>query len=228
MLKSIIGEKIGMTQVFDATGNIVPVTVIKAGPCVITGLRTVEKDGYLAVQLGFGEAGEKNLLKPQISFFKKNNISLKKVIREFRVTDISAFSVGQEIKANVFKTGDYVDVSALSKGKGYAGVIKRHNFSMQPVSHGQSDRTRARGSSGSGGPQKVFKGMKMSGHLGNEYVTIQKLLVVSVDVEKNIMLVKGSVPAVKNGTLLISNTLKKISIKQEETKVKTKAKINKK
>ena len=182
MLKSIIGEKVGMTQVFDSKGSLIPVTVIKAGPCVITGLRTVEKDGYLAVQLGFGEMLEKSLIKPQKGFFKKNNISPKKVIREFRVSDVSVFSIGQEIKANVFNAGDYVDVSALTKGKGYAGVIKRHNFAMQPVSHGQSDRTRARGSSGSGGPQKVFKGMKMSGHLGNEYVTMQRLLIVNIDI----------------------------------------------
>ncbi|MDR1511297.1 MAG: 50S ribosomal protein L3 [Endomicrobium sp.] len=204
MLKSIIGEKVGMTQVFDPKGNLVPVTVVKAGPCVITEVRTIEKDGYLAVQLGFEEALEKSLVKSKVGFFKKNSISPKKIVKEFRVTDVSAFSVGQEIKASVFKVGDYVNVSALSKGKGYAGVIKRHNFAMQPVSHGQSDRTRARGSSGSGGPQKVFKGMKMSGHLGNKYVTIRGLLVVNVDVEKNVMLVKGSVPAVKNGTLLIS------------------------
>ena len=212
MLKSIIGEKVGMTQVFDSKGSLIPVTVIKAGPCVITGLRTVEKDGYLAVQLGFGEMLEKSLIKPQKGFFKKNNISPKKVIREFRVSDVSVFSIGQEIKANVFNAGDYVDVSALTKGKGYAGVIKRHNFAMQPVSHGQSDRTRARGSSGSGGPQKVFKGMKMSGHLGNEYVTIRGLLIVNIDIEKNIMLIKGSVPAVKSGTLFISNTLKKVFV----------------
>lgn len=212
MLKSIIGEKVGMTQVFDSKGSLIPVTVIKAGPCVITGLRTVEKDGYLAVQLGFGEMLKKSLIKPQKGFFKKNNISPKKVIREFRVSDVSVFSIGQEIKANVFNAGDYVDVSALTKGKGYAGVIKRHNFAMQPVSHGQSDRTRARGSSGSGGPQKVFKGMKMSGHLGNEYVTMQRLLIVNIDIEKNIMLIKGSVPAVKSGTLFISNTLKKVFV----------------
>ncbi|MDR1400698.1 MAG: 50S ribosomal protein L3 [Endomicrobium sp.] len=228
MLKSIIGEKIGMTQVFDARGNVVPVTIIKAGPCVITGLRTVEKDGYLAVQLGFGEVLEKSLVNSQVNFFKKNNVSPKKVVREFRVTDVSAFSIGQEIKVSVFKVGDYVDVSALTKGKGYAGVIKRHNFSMQPVSHGQSDRTRARGSSGSAGHQKVFKGMKMSGHLGNECVTIQKLLVVNVDVEKSMMLIRGSVPAVKSGTLLISNTLKKIPAVQQEVKAKARTKVGRK
>ncbi|MDR1721139.1 MAG: 50S ribosomal protein L3 [Endomicrobium sp.] len=223
MLKSIIGEKVGMTQVFDYKGNVVPVTVVKAGPCVIIGVRTIEKDGYSAVQLGFGEMLDKNLIKPQRSFFKKNNISPKKVIREFRVADASVFSIGQEIRVDVFKVGDYVDVYALTKGKGYAGVIKRHNFSMQPVSHGQSDRTRARGSSGGQGPQKVFKGMKMSGHLGNEYVTIQKLLIVNVAAEKNILLIKGCVPAIKMGTLFISNTLKKIPVVQEiKTKVKAK------
>ncbi|MCL2485836.1 MAG: 50S ribosomal protein L3 [Endomicrobia bacterium] len=215
MLKSIIGKKIGMTQVFDDKGNLVPVTVVEAGPCVVTGVRTAEKDGYNAVQLGFDDAQEKKLIKPQIGFFKKNNIAPKKVLREFRVSDIASFSVGQEIKADTFKAGDYVDVSALTKGKGYASVIKRHNFGKQPTTHGQSDRTRARGSSGGQGPQKVLKGMKMSGHLGCEYVTIQKLLVVNVDAEKNLMLIKGAVPAVKTGTLLISYTLKKIPVIQE-------------
>ena len=215
MLKSIIGKKIGMTQVFDDKGNLIPVTVVEAGPCVVTGVRTAEKDGYNAVQLGFGDAEEKKLIKPQIGFFKKNNLSLKKILREFRVADAASFAVGQEIKADAFKAGDYVDVSALTKGKGYAGVIKRHNFGMQPRTHGQSDRMRARGSSGGQGPQKVLKGMRMSGHLGCEYVTIQKLLVVNVDAEKNLMLIKGAVPAVKTGTLLISNTLKKIPVVKE-------------
>ncbi|MDR3256466.1 MAG: 50S ribosomal protein L3 [Endomicrobium sp.] len=223
MLKAIIGKKVGMTQVFDEKGNLVPVTVVEAGPCVITDVRTIEKDGYPAVQLGFGVTEEKKLSKPQAGLFKKNNLSPRKIVKEFRVTDISEFSVGQEIKVDVFKAGDYVDVSAITKGKGYAGVIKRHNFGMQPTTHGQSDRTRARGSSGGQGPQKVLKGMKMSGHLGNEYVTIQKLLVVNADAEKNILLIKGSVPAVKTGTLLISNTIKKVPVILE-TKIKTKKK----
>lgn len=215
MLKSIIGKKIGMTQVFDDKGNLVPVTVVEAGPCVVTGVRTSEKDGYSAVQLGFGSVEEKKLIKAQSGFFKKNNIAPKKILREVRVADVAPFSVGQEIKVDTFKAGDYVDVSAVSKGKGYAGVIKRHNFGMQPRTHGQSDRMRARGSSGGQGPQKLFKGMRMSGHLGNEYVTIQKLLVVNVDAEKNLMLIKGAVPAVKTGTLFISNTIKKIPVIQE-------------
>ncbi|MDR1663218.1 MAG: 50S ribosomal protein L3 [Endomicrobium sp.] len=207
MLKSIIGKKVGMTQVFDDKGNLIPVTVVEAGPCVVIGVRTVEKDGYTAIQLGFNNAKEKNLNKSKLGLFKKNNISPKKVVKEFRVADVTKFFVGQEIKANIFKAGDYVDVSAVTKGKGYAGVIKRHNFGMQPTTHGQSDRTRARGSSGGQGPQKVLKGMKMSGHLGNEFVTIRKLLVVNVDVEKNVLLIKGAVPAIKTGTLFINNTL---------------------
>jgi len=216
MLKSIIGKKVGMTQVFDDKGNLVPVTVVEAGPCVVTDVRTAEKNGYNSVQLGFGDAVEKNLIKPQSGFFKKNNLSPKKILREVRVGDSSSFSVGQEIKVDAFKAGDYVDVRALTKGKGYAGVIKRHNFGMQPRTHGQSDRMRARGSSGGQGPQKLFKGMRMAGRLGNEYVTMQKLLVVNVDAAKNLMLIKGSVPAVKSGTLLISNTIKKIPVVKVE------------
>jgi large subunit ribosomal protein L3 len=210
MLKYIIGKKVAMTQVFDVKGNLMPVTVVEAGPCVVTNMRTVKKNGYSAVQLGFGETKEKSLNKPQVGFFKKNNLSYKKVLKEFRISETAEFSIGQEIRADVFKAGDYVDVCAVSKGKGYAGVIKRYKFSMQPVSHGQSDRTRSRGSSGAQGPQKVLKGLKMSGHMGNEQVTVQKLLVVNVDAEKNILLIKGSVPSVNKGMLFISNTLKKI------------------
>ncbi|MDR2437344.1 MAG: 50S ribosomal protein L3 [Endomicrobium sp.] len=224
MLKSIIGKKVGMTQVFDDKGNLMPVTVVEAGPCVVTGIRTAEKDGYSAVQLGFCDTKDKNLNKAKLGLFKKNNITPKKVIKEFRVANTAEISVGQEIKADIFKAGDYVDVSAVTKGKGYAGVIKRHNFGMQPTTHGQSDRTRARGSSGGQGPQKVLKGMRMSGHLGNEFVTIQKLLVVNVDAEKNVLLIKGAVPAVKTGTLFISNTLKKIPLVQEVKAGKTKKK----
>ncbi|GHT44897.1 50S ribosomal protein L3 [Endomicrobiia bacterium] len=223
MLKLIIGKKVGMTQVFDDKGNLIPVTVVEAGRCVITNVRTVEGDGYAAVQVAFGDTEEKKLSRPQAGLFKKYNLSPKKIIREIRVADVAEFSVGQEIKVDLFKAGDYVDVRAVSKGKGYAGVIKRHNFGMQPTTHGQSDRTRARGSSGGQGPQKVLKGMRMSGHLGNEYVTIQKLLVVSVDVEKNVLLIKGAVPAVNTGILFISNTLKKIPVVQE-VKAKNKKK----
>jgi large subunit ribosomal protein L3 len=210
MFKSIIGKKLGMTQVFDDKGNLIPVTIIEAGPCIVTEIKTNERDGYSAVQLGFLDIAEKKLNKAQTSFFKKNNISPKKVLSEFRVSDTSSFAIGQEIKADLFKAGDYVDVSAITKGKGFAGVIKRHNFGMQPVTHGQSDRTRARGSSGGQGPQKVLKGMRMSGHLGGEFVTIQKLCVVNVMAEKNLLIVKGSIPSVNSGTVFVRSTVKRI------------------
>jgi len=223
MLKSIIGSKVGMTQVFDEKGKLVPVTVIEAGPCVVTAIKTIENHGYNAVQLGFSNVEEKKLNKAQVGHLKKNNIACKKILKEFRINDVSGLTVGQEIKADIFKAGDYVDVTGVSKGKGFAGVIKRHNFSQQPVTRGASDRTRARGSSGSQGPQRVVKGMRMSGRLGQDTVTIQKLLVVNVDVEKNVLLVRGAVPAVKKATLIVNNTLKKIPavvVKKEEKKGK--------
>ena len=224
MLKSIIGSKIGMTQVFDEKGKLVPVTVVEAGPCVITAIKTVENDGYNAIQLGFKDVAEKKLTKAQLGHLKKNNIAPKKILREFRTDDVSGYTVGQEIKADIFKAGDYVDVSGISKGKGFAGVIKRHNFGMQPRTRGQSDRMRARGSSGGQGPQKLFKGMRMSGHMGQEYVTIQKLLVVNVDAEKNVLLVRGAVPSVKTGTLIVNNTIKKVPVVKTEEKKAAKKK----
>ena len=218
MLKSIIGSKIGMTQVFDEKGRLVPVTLIEAGPCVVTAIKTIEKDGYNAVQLGFKDIAEKKLTKAQLGHLKKNNITPKKILREFRLDDVSGLTLGQEVKTDIFKAGDYVDVCGLTKGKGYTGVIKRHNFGMQPRTRGQSDRMRARGSSGAQGPQKLLKGLRMSGHLGQEYVTIQKLLVVGVDLENNVLMVKGAVPAVKTGTLVINNTIKKIPVVRVEEK----------
>jgi large subunit ribosomal protein L3 len=223
MLKSIIGSKVGMTQVFDEKGKLVPVTVIEAGPCVVTAVKTVENNGYNAVQLGFANVEEKKLNKAQAGLFKKNNIAPKKVLKEIRLSDVSGLTVGQEIKADIFKAGDYVDVTGVSKGKGFAGVIKRHNFGQQPVTRGASDRTRARGSSGSQGPQRVLKGMRMSGRLGQDTVTVQKLLVVNVDAEKNVLLLRGAVPSVKKATLVINNTVKKIPVvvvKKEEKKAK--------
>ncbi len=224
MLKSIIGSKVGMTQVFDEKGRLVPVTVIEAGPCVVTAVKTVETDGYNAVQLGFKDVAEKKLTKAQAGHLKKNNIAPKSILKEFRLDDVSGLAVGQEIKADIFKPGDYVDVSGISKGKGYAGVIKRHNFGMQPRTRGQSDRMRARGSSGGQGPQKLFKGMRMSGHLGQELVTVQKLLVVNVDAQKNVLLVRGAVPSVKKGTLVVNNTVKKVPVVQAEVKKAAKKK----
>ena len=224
MAKAILGRKLGMTQIFTEEGQVVPVTVVESGNNVVVQNKTVENDGYNAVQLGFKDVAEKKLNKAQLGHLKKNNIAPKKILREFRTDDVSGYTIGQEIKADIFKAGDYVDVSGISKGKGYAGVIKRHNFGMQPTTRGASDRTRARGSSGGQGPQKLFKGMRMSGHMGQEYVTIQKLLVVSVDAEKNVLLVRGAVPSVKTGTLIVNNTIKKVPVVKVEEKKAAKKK----
>jgi len=210
MLKSIIGTKVGMTQIFDAKGNIVPVTVVAAGPCTITEVRTKERDGYTAVQMGFGEVKEKALTKPELGQFKKKNLALKKVLKEFRVGDVSAFQVGQDVKADIFKEGDFVDVTGTSKGKGFAGAVKRHNFRGGPTTHGQSDRLRAPGSSGSQGPQRVLKGSRRPGHMGDETITIQHMRVASVDPEKNVILINGSVPGANKGVVIVSETTKKI------------------
>jgi large subunit ribosomal protein L3 len=213
MLRSILGTKIAMTQVFDQDGNLVPVTVVSAGPCVVSALRTKEKNGYTAVQLAYGDIKkEKSLTKPYIGIFKKINIAPKKYLKEFHVDDIAGLEVGNEIKVDIFQAGEYVDVVGISKGKGFAGTVKRHNFRGGPTTHGQSDRLRAPGSIGSQGPQRLFKGMRMAGHLGNEQVTVQKIRVVAIEPEKNMILIEGSVPGVKNGLLVLSKTVKKISI----------------
>lgn len=213
MLRSILGKKLGMTQVFDSTGNIKSVTVIEAGPCIVTGLRTLEKDGYKAIQIGLGEIKEKSLSKPLLGQFKKNNIAYKKYLREFRVDDISNYQLGQEVKVDIFKEGDYVDITGTSRGKGYAGAVKRHGFGGGPVTHGQSDRLRAVGSLGGQRPQRVFRGQRLPGHLGNERITIQNLKVYAVYPEKNIILVEGAVPGVKGGLLEIKSNVKKIKSK---------------
>jgi large subunit ribosomal protein L3 len=210
MLKSILGTKVGMTRIFDTRGNIVPVTVVSCGPCVISSIKTKEKDGYTALALGFEEAAEKSLRKPLAGQFKKNNLAFKKHIREFPVEDVSKYQIGQEIKADIFQAGDYVDVSGTTKGKGFAGVVKRHGFAGGPTTHGQSDRQRAPGSISAQGFQRVIKGLRMAGRMGSEKVTIQRLEVVSVDPEKNIMLIRGAVPGVNKGLLVIDKTVKRI------------------
>jgi large subunit ribosomal protein L3 len=210
MLKSIIGTKVGMTQIFDAKGNIVPVTVVAAGPCLVTEVRTKERDGYTAVQLGYGEVKEKALTKPELGQFKKKNIALKRVLKEFRVNDVASFQVGQELKADMFQEGDFVDVTSRSKGKGFAGAVKRHNFRGGPTTHGQSDRLRAPGSSGSQGPQRVLKGSRRPGHMGDEIITVQHMRVVAVDAEKNYILINGSVPGANKGVVVVSQTVKKL------------------
>jgi large subunit ribosomal protein L3 len=210
MLTSIIGTKVGMTQVFDEAGHVFPVTVVQAGPCTITALRTKEKDGYAAVQLGFGAIKEKSVTKPHAGQYKKHNLTPQKYMREFRITDPSGLSVGQEIKADIFKAGDFVDVTGVTKGKGFAGVVKRHGFAGGPVSHGQSDRLRAPGSIGAQGFQRVLPGLRMAGHMGQEYVTIQRLKIISVDADKNVLLIHGAMPGAVKGVLLISRTVKRV------------------
>ncbi|MBQ5840787.1 MAG: 50S ribosomal protein L3, partial [Clostridia bacterium] len=194
MQKGIIGKKIGMTQIFDAKGNVVPVTVVEAGPCVIVQKKTVENDGYAAVQYGFGEIAPKNVTKPLKGHFDKADVAPKRVLREFRLDNADAANVGDIVKADVFAAGDKVDVVGTSKGKGYAGVIKRWNHARLKETHGSGPVARHSGSQGVIDPARVFKGMKGAGHLGAERVTVQNLEVVKVDVENNLIAVKGAIP----------------------------------
>ena len=208
MQKAIIGKKLGMTQLFDANGNVIPVTVIEAGPCVISQKKTIESDGYEAVQIGFGDLKASKVNGPMKGHFAKADVAPKKVLREFRFDDISALNVGDIIKADVFAEGDAVDVRGTSKGKGYAGVIKRWNFSRLKESHGTGPVHRHGGSLGVIDPARVFKGKKMAGHLGNERVTVQNLSVVKVDAENNIIAVKGAVPGPKGGIVVVFDSVK--------------------
>ena len=209
-MKGIIGKKVGMTQVFTAKGEAVPVTVIEAGPCWVTQVKTPKRDGYSAVQLGFHEVDPK---KAQRKLTKAERGHLKdvrplKVLREFRVEG-ETLEVGQKLDVGVFAEGEHVDITGTSKGKGFAGGMKRHNFRGGPKTHGQSDRQRSPGSIGSGTtPGRVLKGMRMAGHLGDEQVTVQNLEVVQVDPERNLLLVRGAVPGAKNGLLIIKQAVK--------------------
>lgn len=208
MKKAIVGKKLGMTQLFDANGNVVPVTVIEAGPCVVAQKKTVENDGYEAVQIGFGDLKASKVNGPMKGHFAKGDVAPKKVLREFRLEDTSAINVGDLIKADIFAEGDAVDVRGTSKGKGYAGVIKRWNFSRLKESHGTGPVHRHGGSLGVIDPARVFKGKKMAGHLGNERVTVQNLSVVKVDAENNIIAVKGAVPGPKGGIVVLFDSVK--------------------
>ena len=208
MQKAIIGKKIGMTQIFDEIGNVIPVTVIEAGPCVVAQKKTAENDGYEAIQVGFIDLKASKVNKPQKGHFAKGDVAPKKVLREFRFEDTSAFNVGDIIKADAFAEGDAVDVRGTSKGKGYAGVIKRWNFGRLKESHGTGPVHRHGGSLGVIDPARVFKGKKMAGHLGNERVTVQNLSVVKVDAEKNIIAVKGAVPGPKGGIVVLFDSVK--------------------
>ena len=208
MKKGIVGKKLGMTQLFDANGNVVPVTVIEAGPCVISQKKTIENDGYEAVQIGFGDLKASKVNIPMKGHFAKGDVAPKKVLREFRFEDVSAMNVGDIIKADIFAEGDAVDVRGTSKGKGYAGVIKRWNFSRLKETHGTGPVHRHGGSLGSIDPARIFRGKKMAGHLGNERVTVQNLSVVKVDAEKNIIAVKGAVPGPKGGIVVLFDSVK--------------------
>ena len=209
MQKGIIGKKIGMTQIFDEKGNVVPVTVIEAGPCVIAQKKTVENDGYAAVQMGFKDLKANKVTKPMKGHFAKGDVAPKKVLREFRFENTEAYNVGDLVKADVFAGGDHVDVSATSKGKGYAGVIKRWNFHRLKETHGSGPVARHAGSQGAcSSPSRVFPGLKMAGHLGAEKVTVQNLAVVKVDAENNLIALKGAVPGPNGGIVVIRDSVK--------------------
>jgi large subunit ribosomal protein L3 len=204
-MKGIIGKKVGMTQVFDEAGNAVPVTVIEAGPCYVTQVRTADRDGYIAVQLGYGETKPRRLTQGQLGHLRRNNLPALRYLREFRVRDAGLdVEEGQEIKVDVFETGERVDVIGTSKGRGFAGTIKRHGFKRQPKTHGQSDRERAPGSIGMcATPGRTLKGQRMAGRMGNERVTMRNLEVVVVDPERNLLAVRGSVPGARDGLVMI-------------------------
>jgi large subunit ribosomal protein L3 len=212
MIEGLLGKKVGMTQIFDERGEVVPVTVISAGPCVVTQIRTKERDGYEAVQLGYEEA--KRLSQPERGHLKASQPEgadevLLRHLREFQTPSIDDLQVGQRVTVGIFKPGDVIDVSGMSKGKGFQGVVKRHHFRGGPKTHGQSDRHRAPGSIGATTtPGRVFRGTRMAGRMGNERVTVQNLRVVQVDEERNLLVVRGSVPGATNGLLMIRRSVK--------------------
>ena len=209
MQKGIIGKKMGMTQIFDENGKVVPVTVVEAGPCTVVQKKTVESDGYVAVQLGYGDISAKKVSKPAKGHFDKADVAPKRTLREFRLDDISAMNVGDILKADVFAVGDRIDVVGTSKGKGYAGAIKRWNQHRLRESHGTGPVARHAGSMGScSTPSLVFKGKRVPGHLGAERVTIQNLKVVKVDAENNLIAIKGAIPGPKGSVVCISDSVK--------------------
>ena len=209
MQKAIIGKKSGMTQIFDENGKVIPVTVVEAGPCVVSQKKTVESDGYNAVQVGFGDLKANKVNKPMKGHFAKGDVAPKKTLREFRFENIDAYNVGDLIKADVFAAGDKVDVTGTSKGKGYAGVIKRWNFHRLKETHGSGPVARHGGSNGAcSSPSRVFPGMKMAGHLGAERVTVQNLTVAKIDAENNLIAVKGAIPGPNGGIVVIRDSVK--------------------
>lgn len=209
MKKGLIGKKIGMTQIFDENGKAIPVTVVEAGPCVVTQKKTMENDGYEAVQVGFGDVKTSRVNKPMKGHFAKNDVAPKKTLKEFRLDDCSALNVGDIIKADTFAEGEIVDVKGTSKGHGTAGAIKRWNFSRLRESHGTGPNARHQGSLGAcSSPSRVFKGRKMAGHYGHEKVTIQNLKIAKVDAENNLIAIKGAIPGPKGGIVVIADAVK--------------------
>ena len=209
MNKAIIGRKVGMTQIFTPEGKVIPVTVVEAGPCPVVQIKTVEKDGYAALKLGFDEVSEKNLNKPELGQFKKAGVKPQKVLREFRLSDLSAYEVGKEVKADTFKEGDKVDVAGVSKGHGFSGVIKRWNQRRLKETHGVGPVHREVGSMGANStPSRVFKQKHMPGQYGHEKVTVQNLEIVKVDAARNALLIKGAIPGPKGSIVTVCDSVK--------------------
>ena len=214
MNKAIIGKKVGMTQVFDEAGHVIPVTVIEAGPCTVVQKKTAEKDGYEAVQLGFEDVAEKKLTKPEIGHLKKAGEARKKFLKEFKLDSAAELNVGDEITADTFAAGDRVDVTGISKGKGYAGVIKRYNAGRTPMTHGGGPVHRHAGSMGPAtDPSRIFKGKIGAGHMGDEQVTVMNLDVIQVDPELGVIAVRGAIPGPKGGIVYLHNSVKNVKVK---------------
>lgn len=210
-MKGILGKKVGMTQVFSPQGEVIPVTIIEAGPCFVAQIKTAERDGYSAIQMGFEETKPKRLTKPQVKHLEKNQLPALRYLREIRMSEdeVVHFKEGQKVTVDLFQVGEVVDVIGTSKGRGFAGVVKRHHFSGGPKTHGQSDRWRTPGSIGAcKTPGRVMKGMRMAGRMGGERVTVQGLKVVLVDPERNLLAVQGAVPGAENGLLMIQQARK--------------------
>ena len=211
MKKAILATKVGMTQIFNDEGVLIPVTVLQAGPCVVTQVKTQENDGYEAVQVGFAEKREKLVNKPEKGQFDKAGVSCKRYVREFKFENAAEYELGQEIKADIFAAGDHIDATAISKGKGFQGAIKRHGQSRGPMAHGSKYHRHAGSNGACSDPSKVFKGKKMPGQMGNKQITVQNLEIVRVDAENNLLLVKGAVPGPKKSLVTIKETVKTLA-----------------
>lgn len=209
MKKGLIGKKVGMTQIFDEKGNVIPVTVVEAGPCAVTQIKTMENDGYQAIQVGFGDVKVSRVNKPMKGHFDKADVAPKKTLKEFRLESIDGIEVGNILKADTFEVGEIVDVKGTSKGHGTAGAIKRWNFSRLRMTHGTGPNHRHAGSLGAcSSPSRVFKGKKMAGHYGHETVTVQNLTIAKVDAENNLIAIKGAIPGPKGGIVVIADAVK--------------------